>query len=160
MEPAFKRMEAFSAIGYRLEPAEGEPVALPDSGAYWMGKDFSSISQEDFAKLTHPGFVEIAGWIPPRQEGERQFYFFGPVVQNKDFIPEKAAVVDVPAAEYAVFPVEPADSFAELNSKIRAAWKLALQWLEQSAYRQEPGKLAFEYYLSDRTMIYIPVVKA
>ena len=158
MTPEFRHMDAFSAIGYHLDPPEGD-FDLLDSGAYWMGKDFSSISQEDFAKLTYPGFTEIAGWIRPKQPGESIFYFFGPVVRDKSFIPEKAAVVDVPAAEYAAFPVPVSASFQDLNANIRATWKEAFRWLESSEYCCDEDKQAFEYYLSDRTFIYVPVVK-
>ena len=152
MSPAFKHLDAFIAIGYHLDAPEGD-FDPREEGAYWMGKDFSSISPEDFARLAGDGHEEIAGWV---QQADL-FYFFGPVVRDKSFVPEKAAVVEVPAAEYAAFPVPVSASFQELNANIRSAWKEAYSWLESSAWTQ--AGQAFEYYLSDRTYIYIPVVK-
>lgn len=152
MHPEFRKMNAFTAVGYHLSAPEGA-FDPREEGAYWMGKDFSSISPEDFARLADGGHEEIAGWV---EQGEL-FYFFGPVVQDRSFVPERAAVVEVPAAEYAAFPVPVSASFQELNANIRATWKEAYAWLEGSGFAQ--AGLAFEYYLSDRTYIYIPVEK-
>jgi AraC family transcriptional regulator len=63
MTPEIKMFPAFSAIGYVLEP-EGRTDPR-ENGAYWLGKDFSSVSKEEYAKVTYPGYTEIGAWIHP-----------------------------------------------------------------------------------------------
>ena len=87
MTPEIKYVEGFSAVGYCLAPPEGEFDVL-DASAYWLGKDFSSVSRADYAKLTYPGYAEIGAWMHPDQVAGEFYYFFGPQVKEKSFIPD------------------------------------------------------------------------
>ncbi|MCH1982636.1 AraC family transcriptional regulator [Ruminococcus sp. OA3] len=157
MTPAIKKLQAFSAIGYCLAPPQGELDVL-DNGAYWLGKDFSSVSLEEYQKLTYPGYAEIGAWTHPDAESGELHYFFGPIVKSKDFVPHGMEVLDVPAAEYAVFLVPSAKDIAELNMNIRKMWKdIFSKWLDSSQYKFMDGKLSFEYYCGEKTWVYIPV---
>ena len=50
MELKTQQMEAFTAVGYCLAPPQGEFDWI-DATAYWLGKDFSSVSKEDYEKF-------------------------------------------------------------------------------------------------------------
>lgn len=159
MTPEIKKMAAFSAVGYRLAPPEGELDVL-DASAYWLGKDFSAVSREEYAKLTYPGYAEIGAWMNPDRVSGEFYYFFGPIVKSKDYIPEGLTAIDVPEAEYAVFTVPAAESIQELNLNIRNTWKdIFNSWFDTSAYKFDEAGIGFEYYHGETTCIYIPVVK-
>ena len=158
MKPELKKMEAFPAVGYCLAPPEGDFNAL-DSSAYWLGKDFSSVSSEDYAKLSDPNLGEIGAWINPDKVSGAFHYFFGPKVNEKGFIPAGLEAIDVPSAEYAVFSVPKAESAQELSGNIGTVMKsIFSDWLETSEYTLEEGKFVFEYYFGEDTFIYVPVV--
>ena len=159
MTPEIKTMEAFSAVGYCLAPPEGE-FDLHDQSAYWLGKDFSSVSLEDYKKLTYPGYAEIGAWMHPDDKTGEFYYFFGPIVKDKSFVPHGLEAIDVPAAQYAVFTVPKAKDTAELNANIRKVWKeVFADWFDASEYRFAEGKMSFEYYCGDDTFVYVPVEK-
>ena len=54
MKPEIKDFPAFTAVGYVLKP-ESE-IDIRENGAYWLGKDFSGVSKEDYAKLSATGW--------------------------------------------------------------------------------------------------------
>ena len=157
MTPEIKHVDAFSVIGYTLPAPEGE-FKLLDSVAYWEGKDFSSVSKEDYAKLTYPGYAEVGSWIHPDPVSGGFTYYFGPTVKSKDFIPEGMAAFDFPASDYAVFKVAPADSAKGLSENVRKLWKeIYTVWLDETDYEYNYEALNFEYYLGEDAFIYIPV---
>ena len=159
MTPQIKKMDAFTAIGYCLAPPEGE-VDVLDNGAYWLGKDFSSVSKEDYQKLTYPGYAEIGAWMHPNAVSGELYYFFGPVVKDKSFIPQGMEAIEVPAAEYAVFTVPATKDIKELNENIRKTWKyIFAEWFDGSEYKFAEEKMDFEYYLGENIYIYVPVIK-
>ena len=159
MTPEIKKIDAFSAVGYCLAPPEGGFEVL-SSGAYWLGKDFSSVSKEDYAKLNTPNLGEIGAWINPDKDSGAFKYFFGPKVNDKSFVPAGMEAIDVPAAAYAVFAVPAAASIEELNAGVDKVMKsIFTTWLDTSGYVLEDGKFVFEYYLGEDTFIYVPVVE-
>lgn len=160
MTPEIKKMAAFTAVGYTFAPpAEGE-LDILDNGAYWLGKDFKAVSEEDYAKLVVPGHGEIGTWMHPSDKAGDLFYFFGPMTKDKSFVPQGMTALDVPAAEYAVFTVPKADDTKGLHENVKKAWKFIFNdWFDSSEYKFSHNAMTFEYYLGDDTFIYIPVVK-
>lgn len=153
MTPEIKKMAAFTAIGYSLALPEGDFQVL-DSGAYWLGKDFSSVSKEDYAKLSAINHGEIGAWMHPDEVSGAFYYFFGPMVKDKSFIPAGMEVLDIPAAEYAVFTVPEAGSPEELNANIRSMMKnIFAEWIDSSGYTVANEKILFEYYMDKETFI-------
>ena len=157
MTPTIKKMAAFTAIGYSLAPPD-DNIDILDSGAYWLGKDFSSVSEEDYAKLCVPNHGEIGAWMHPDEVSGDFYYFFGPMVADKSFIPEGLTALDIPEAEYAVFAVPEAGNPKDLNANIRNMMKyIFTKWLDSSDYFLAEDKIIFEYYLEKDTFIYVPV---
>ncbi|MGI6679851.1 MAG: AraC family transcriptional regulator [Dehalobacterium sp.] len=159
MVPEFKKMDSFTAVGYKLPPPEGDFKVI-DTGAYWLGKDFSSVSKEDYAKLCVPGCGEVGMWMHPDKVSGELYYFFGPMVEDKGFIPEGMESIEISDAEYAVFPVEKASNPEELNANVRKMWKyIFAEWMDDSGYEFNEKKISFEYYIGDDTFVYVPVIK-
>ncbi len=158
--PSIRPMGPFTAVGYRLAPPSGEFDVL-DAGAYWMGKAFSFVSKDDYRRLAGPSPMEIGAWIQPDRETGAFFYFFGPVVEHTDFIPQGLVPVSFEAAEYAVFPVPAGNgNMTLLNENVRRMWKYIFQeWLpENGRYRAAGGRVDFECYQGGETSICIPVL--
>lgn len=159
MTPEIKKMAAFTAVGYTLAPPDGD-LNIIDNGAYWMGKDFTSVSSEDYAKLCVPDHGEIGTWLHPSDKTGEFFYFFGPMTQDKSFVPKGMTALDVPAAEYAVFPVPKAEDAKGLHENVKKTWKFIYNdWFDDSGYKFNHTAMQFEYYLGKDTFIYVPVVK-
>lgn len=159
MTPEIKKMAAFTAVGYSLAPPQGELNVL-DNGAYWLGKDFTAVSKEDYAKVAVPGHGEIGAWMHPDDKTGEFYYFFGPIAKDKSFIPQGMVAIDVPEAEYAVFTVPKGDSAQALNENVIKTWKAIFnEWFDGSDYKFDQKAMNFEYYLGEDTMIYVPVVK-
>ena len=159
MTPELKKMAAFTAIGYSLAPPDGDFEVL-DSSAYWLSKDFSSVSKEDYAKLCTINYGEIGAWIRPDEVSGAFWYFFGPIVKDKSFVPAGMEILDVPEADYAVFTVPEAGSPEELNANIRSAMShIFTEWLDTSGYSLANDGILFEYYMDKDTFIYLPVSK-
>ena len=159
IEPEFRSLASFTAVGYRLSPPQGESDVL-NAGAYWMGREFAFVSPEDYRRLSGPEPTEIGAWIQPDRNTGELFYFFGPVVQSTDFIPDGLEPLEVESADYAVFPVPPGNgNLTLLNENVRRMWKYIFgEWLPQNKnYRTAEGKIDLEVYHSGRTSLYVPV---
>ena len=152
-------MAGFTVIGYRLTPPKGDFDVI-DTGAYWRGNNFSGVSKEDYAKLRIPGHAEIGIWLNPNKVSGDFSYFFGPMVPNRDFIPKGMEPLGIPAAQYAVFPVEKADTLEGLKENVRKMWKYVFnEWLDSCDYDLDEEKVSFEYYLDEGSYLYVPVLK-
>lgn len=162
MQPRIMEKEKIMAVGYAIKPNANPVGDAADRGAYWDGKDFSSVSKEDYAKLATPNHGDLATWLHPEDNHEDLTYFFGPVVESFDFIPDGMITLEIPAAKYAVFSVE-ADSKKmsrkEYTDAIKNTWKYIFQeWFEQSGYAYDQTKYNFELYLNKDIEIYIPIL--
>ena len=157
MTPTIKKMTAFTAIGYSLTPP-GDNIDPLDSSAYWLGKDFSAVSGEDYAKLCVPNNGEIGAWMHPDEVSGDFYYFFGPIVGDKSFVPAGLSILEVPEADYAVFAVPKAENPKDLSVNIRNTMKnIFADWLDSSGYSLAQDKVIFEYYMEEDTFIYVPV---
>jgi len=158
MKPEIKKMEAFTAVGYIIRP-EGE-IDIKTNGAYWIGKDFSSVSGEDYAKLNPACKGEIGAWMHHPDKTDELYYFFGPIVKDKSFIPKGMEAIDVPAALYAIFPVEKAGSKADLHDNVQKTWKFVFNdWFDGSGYAFDHTRMDFELYFGENTSVFVPVIK-
>jgi AraC family transcriptional regulator len=156
LEPEMKKMAAFTAVGYVLKPDKN--ADFRENGAYWLGKDFSSVSKEDYAKLCIPGHGEIGAWLHPSDSADELHYFFGPITNDKSFVPRGMEAIDVPAASYAVFPVPKAADMQGLHENVKKTWKFIFNdWFDKSGLRFDHDAMDFEYYLGEDTYIYVPV---
>ena len=159
MEVKIMEFGPCTAVGYSLAPPAGE-IDVLDNGAYWNGKDFSSVSEEDYAKLCGLNQGEIGAWIQPDGKTGEFNYFFGPITEGKSFIPGGMIALDVPKCEYAVFTVAEADSAQGLADNVKAAWKYVFKdWFDGSEYKLAGTGMSFEFYLGKETYIYVPVAK-
>jgi AraC family transcriptional regulator len=156
--PEIKKFPAFSAIGYVLEPDERTDPR--ENGAYWLGKDFSSVSKEEYAKVTYPGYAEIGAWIHPEEKAGMLRYFLGATVKDIGYVPEGLVTLDVPAAEYAVFRVPAAADPQSLHDAVNATWKsIFSEWFDSCDYLFDQSKMDFEYYIGEDAFVYVPVLK-
>lgn len=156
LNPTFKKMPGFSAIGYILKP-ESE-INFRENGAYWLGQDFSRVSKDDYAKLTYPGYAETGLWLHPNESGEL-CYFFGPQVKSKEFIPRGMSAIDLPEAKYAVFTVPRAADSKSLHDNVNQTWRFIFNdWFDKSGCKFDESKMDFEMYLGEEAFIYIPVL--
>lgn len=157
--PEIKTLDTFMAVGYSFAPPAGEFKAS-DAPAYWLGKDFSSVDKAAYADLAASECGEIGAWMHPDDTSGDLYYFFGPIVENFDVVPETMVTLKVPAAEYAVFNVPKAENAKALHENIQKAWKYIFgEWFDQSEWKFDETKMDFEFYQKDVTQIFVPVVK-
>ncbi len=172
MNVRFEKRNEIKMVGYEFIPEGG--VDVKTSGAFWLGKDFSSVSKEDFAKAAQGSEGEIGLWYHAAEDTGKLSYFFGPVVENFDFVPKGMKTLTIPAAAYAVFTSAPADltgkDVSGFAQAVRDCWKYIYgEWLDQNGkYEYCHEGFAFEYYAEkngtngskDAVMnIYVPVKK-
>lgn len=158
MEPKFTTIDTFSAIGYCLKPDPSLRVDPLEDGAYWLGQDFSSVSREEYASLTYPGYAEICCWLHPDALSGELYYFCGPTVKSKAQIPKGMVAIDIPGGEYAVFPVPPAADLSQLAEEVRHTWKYIFgQWLPASSCSFNEQGIDFECYQGDKVFICLPI---
>ena len=157
--PRFETKAAFYAAGYVL-PAE-ENVDPQSSGAYWLGKDFSAVSAEDYAKLCAPDYAEIGTWLLPEGSSGTLCYFLGPEVRKDAAVPQQLRLLTFPAATYAVFPVPKGETMQQLHENVGEVWRFIFKdWFEHSGCVFDESARDFERYHGDETEIYVPVIKA
>ena len=157
--PKFESRPTFFAAGYVL-PAE-ETVDPQSSGAYWLGKDFSSVSAEDYAKLCAPDYSEIGTWLLPETGSDLLCYFLGPEVSENADLPKEMRLLKFPEADYAVVDVPKGSTGEELHENVNAVWRFIFKdWFEHSGYVFNKNARDFERYHGEDTQIYVPVLKA
>ncbi len=158
MEVNIKKIQGFSAVGYVFQ-SEKE-VDVVENCAFWLGKDFTSVSHEEYAKLTYPGYAEIGAWVRPDDETGEMHYFFGPAVKDLSYIPSGMEVLAIEEGEYAIFQVPVGSDIQELHDNIKKTWRYIFnEWFDNSGYRYDESRQDYEYYHGEDTFIYIPVLK-
>lgn len=172
MKVTMTQKDGFKAVCYSIAPKDGQEIDIIKAGAYWLGSDFSSVSQEDYAKLAKGGADQIGMWYHPEEDSGNLSYLLGPVVDNFDYIPLGMVTVEIPAADYAVFTTDPSDLANDkeaFSQEIKKTWKYIFEeWFEENDYIYDQKKFAFEFYTDKNggidstqavTDIYIPVQK-
>jgi AraC family transcriptional regulator len=152
MQVQIRHVDAMKAVGYNIPPKDGCEADPGRLGANWQGKamDFSSVSLEDYVRLSRGIAPEIAMWWHPQEESGAFSYFFGPVVENFDFIPDGMVTAELAAGDYAVFTTEPVDlvhNREKYAREIKRLWKAIFEeWFAQSGYPYDQERPCFEYY--------------
>lgn len=148
----FEFKDAIKAIGYLIPPKDNKPINIVESGAYWQGADFSSVSPEEYGAIAGDN-DEVGVWINPSGKSDGMRYFYGPIVDNFDIVPEGLATLEIPAAEYAVFTTKPVNlktDFLSYADTIRQCWKDIFNDNKESILDHEidSEKYCFELYSS------------
>ncbi len=169
-EPEIERKDTFFIVGYQLPgPDQVEPEKC---AAYWIAKDFPYVSPREYGRIG--GGADMNGvWV---KDGRKNIYVFGPAVSRVRYVPENMMAHEVPGGEFAVFRVKkPPDRPLPANEPgpygtytvpdnsllcedFRVTWYFALkQWLPDSDWLYDKERVAFEYYLDEDQLIYIPI---
>lgn len=157
LEPSFRELPELTVLAHMLVPPSKD-FPLSEGGAYWMGKDFSSVTENEWAKISCSGLGEIGAWIPADSENGGKIYAFGPVVTKNSFVPAQMRILTVPAARYAAFKVPASTLNSEMHNHIVALWnKLYELWFANGKFHYDDGKIAFELYSGFDTFIYVPI---
>lgn len=156
LKMTIKDIPAFCAAGYRLFPEEA--VDTREMGAFWLGKDFSVVSSEDYAKLTYPGYAEIGLWLHSENAADGLYYFLGPTIKPETAVPDNMQKYSFAPARCAVFTVPRADDMPGLQQNIRRAWHYIFNdWFEQNPYKLNQTAPYFECYHGEDTYICLPI---
>ena len=169
-EPEIVTKDGFFVVGYRLPgPDRIDPV---ETGAFWIAQDFPFVSEREYGRIGG-GSDMIGVWVT---EGAEHVYLFGPGVRRVRYVPQNMQAHEVLGGEFAVFRVEkppnrslPPPEMGPYGTgwvpdntliceNFRVTWYYALhQWLPDSDWLYDKGRIAFEYYLDDTHLISIPV---
>lgn len=152
MNPEIIKKESFSAVGYCIIPPED--LVVKENCAYWKKIDFTEYPNYP-EELEDCG--EIAAWIHPNEKSGELSYFFGFETVCKS-VPEGFSVINIPAAEYAVFEVSVSVFDESLSEELKKLWnKIFDEWLPDSEKSFDEGKMCFEFYKGEKAFIYIPI---
>lgn len=158
MEPEVIKKEAFKASCLVIRP-ESEIDILESSG-YWIGKDIPELKASSHEEAFSEFSAKIGTWMHDA-DGRELYYVYGDVLPESygEDTPDGRKIIEVPAAEYAVFKVPTASSHEEFTDNLRATWKYIFNdWFDGSAYKFDVEKMDFEYYTLEGVYIYVPVL--
>lgn len=170
--PYIVKREAIKAVGYGIAPFEGREWNPFDYALHWRGANPDQVAPEDFARLAKAQKGEVGVWIDPEEESGSMTYFFGPIVDDFDYVPEGMISLTIPAATFAVFTTAPVSIVTDKNrfrGTVQASWRFIYnEWLlENSDYEIDENKLDFEFFPVNHSNkdclipvdLYIPIVK-
>lgn len=161
LQPVFHRLGACSIVGYRFEAPGDARFDTINYAAYWQGKLFDPALADAYNTLDPVSHGECALWVPKNyQNNPKPFYVYGAPVEYATMVPEGLTAVDIPASDYAFFPVDYGASFADMADNLRAVRKYASNiWLPSSEYYMNAQIPVLECYLGDKAAVCIPVRK-
>ncbi|HMM06271.1 MAG TPA: helix-turn-helix domain-containing protein [Clostridiales bacterium] len=170
--PFMVRRGPIKAVGYGIAPFEGKEWDPFDFALHWRGVNPDEVPPEVFARLAKKQKGEVGVWIDPEEESGSMTYFFGPIVDDFDYVPEGMLRLTIPGATFAVFTTVPVSILMDkyrFRGTVQASWRFIYsEWLLQnSEYEIAENKLDFEFFPADRGTkeglspvdLYIPVVK-
>ena len=156
MEPEIIKKEAFKAGCLVIRP-ESE-IDILENGGYWIGKDLPDLKASSREEAFSESDAKIGTWMHDA-DGRDLYYVYGDVLENGTEADPARKVIEVPAAEYAVFKVPTASTHEEFVANLRATWKYIFNdWFDGSVYKFDVEKMDFEYYTLKGVYIYIPVL--
>ncbi|MBP5166673.1 MAG: AraC family transcriptional regulator [Oscillospiraceae bacterium] len=139
-------------VGYAFPVEDG--LDEGESSAYWLGKEFPDIPPDEYNKIG--GGAEMIGLWSDHSDGV--WYILGPPVEKVHYVPAQMRSVKLAGGMFAVIPVPKAGNNQQLSENFRSTWFYAYhQWLPSSGYMPDDERTAYEYYLSDRNSVCIPV---
>ena len=163
ISPRLESKPAFWAVGCETRP-QNEDIDILEHAACWHQQDYSQVDKEDYARIAASDLGEVGLWTHPEETSGQLAYFYGPIVKKENDVPAGMNLLAIPAADYAVFPVEQAAAdyaagdLAALRDHIRDAWKyIYREWFEKSGKELDQSKLSFEFYHGHRVEIWTPV---
>lgn len=170
--PYIVKKEVIKAVGYGIAPFEGKEWNPFDYALHWRGANPDQVAPDVFARLAKAQKGEVGVWIDPEEESGSMTYFFGPIVDDFDYVPENMMQLTIPAATFAVFTTAPVSIVTDKNGfrgTVQASWRFIYnEWLlENSDYEIDENKLDFEFFPPDRATkeglipvdLYIPIIK-
>lgn len=156
MEPEIIRKEAFKASCLVIKP-ESE-IDILESGGYWIGKDLPELTATSHEEAFSKASAKIGTWMHDL-DGKELYYVYGDILADGEEPDPALKVIDVPAAEYAVFKVPTASTHEEFVDNLRSTWKYIFNdWFDGSTYKFDVEKMDFEYYTPEGVSIYVPVL--
>ena len=120
MEPEIIRKEAFKADCLVIRP-ESE-IDILESGGYWIGKDLPDLKASSHEEAFSGFDAKIGTWMHDA-DGRDLYYVYGDVLEDETEADPARKIIEVPAAEYAVFKVPTASTHEEFVANLRATWK-------------------------------------
>lgn len=149
MNYEIKNIDTFKVFGYLID------ADYENSGAFWKNIDFSKYPKYP-ENCDDQG--EVAMWIHPEEVSGELKYFFGYKTSDTK-LPEGFSEIVIPAAKYAVFEIEKANSADALAANVNSAWKkIFSEWFENNEYKYNENNICFEFYKNDNAYIYVPIV--
>lgn len=153
--PTFLSLPDLQAICYLFLPPSKD-FSLNEGGAYWWKKDFNDYVPEEWEQVKIAGIGDIGGWIHS-EDGMK--YAFGPIVSDVSVVPKDMQVINIPAAEYAVFKAPRSVLNSELHKNVVTLWvSLYENWFANGKIASNTSRLFFELYHDKDTYIYVPIV--
>ncbi len=170
LAPKIVKMGALRAVCYGIPPYKGREWNPFETPRYWLFANTGLFNPEIYEELAKAQKGEIGMWSDPDEVSGSRIYFFGPVVEDFDFVPKGMKPVELPAATYAVFTTVPVHitkdkvGFRRTLKNVKKA--IFLEWFDDgNAYEIDQEKTSFEYYASRKSLpeqgatvdIYIPI---
>ena len=161
MEPIIREENNIYAVGCSYEADWRKLCRVKDRAAYWSAIDFSNMDKAAYAGIENKSGMEIAFWLCKETGDFEMRFFFGERVEPVANVPDGMEVLEIPAAKYAIFTLDPQsepfgqDAYVQV---IRDLWQYIFkEWFPGSGYRHDDEKCNFEVYSGNTTQIYVPV---
>ena len=161
MEPIIREENNIYAVGYSYEADWRKLCRVKDRAAYWSVTDFSNMDKTAYAGIENKSGMEIAFWLCKETGDFEMRFFFGERVEPVGKVPDCMEVLEIPAAKYAIFTLDPQseplgqDAYVQA---IRDLWQYIFkEWFPGSGYRHDDEKCNFEVYSGNVMQIYVPV---
>lgn len=149
MEPVIREANKIYAVGYSYETDWTELIRTLDRAAYWSEIDFSNMDKAAYAAIDNKtGDFEMR-------------FFFGKRVESVGNAPAGMEVLEIPAANYAIFTLD--SRFVTAGKEayvqvIKDLWQYIFEeWFPGSGYHHDDEKCNFEVYSGNVMQIYVPV---
>ena len=161
MEPIIREENIIYAVGYSYEADWRKLCRVKDRAAYWSAIDFSNMDKAAYAGIENKRGMEIAFWLCKETGDFEMRFFFGESVEPVGSVPDGMEVLEIPAAKYAIFTLDPQGETLSQGAYVQAIkdlWQYIFkEWFPGSGYRHDDEKCNFEVYSGNVMQIYVPV---
>ena len=161
MNPVIREENTIFAIGYSYGADWTELCRTVDRAAYWSEIDFSNMDKAAYAGIENKSGMEIAFWKCKETGDFEMRFFFGERVEPVGTVPNGMEVLEIPAAQYAIFTLDSRLMTSGQTAYVQAIkdlWQYIFEeWFPISGYRHDDEKCNFEVYSGNLMQIYVPV---
>ena len=161
MVPIIREEKKIYAVGYSYETDWTELIRTVDRAAYWSEIDFSNIDKAAYAEIENKSGAEIAFWLCKETGDFEMRFFFGEWVDSVGKVPEGMEVLEIPAANYAIFTLDSRFMTAVKETYVQAIkdlWQYIFEeWFPGSGYHHDDEKCNFEIYSGNVMQVYVPI---